>query len=428
MINYTIIQPNTSHKMSRWLTQSILFILIATYSPPFVSAYAQGRPEATTRFELEEVLAIGEDESSPHEYLFASPQHIRSDTSGRVYVVDRGNRRVRIYSPQGEFLGALGRRGKGPGEFNQISAIALDSEERLIVYDRMLQRFTQFPHFTEIDALPLVDPKQVKTFPNPEEYMISPDFMYGLPEGHLVLFYHPLIDRSPNQPRLHIYNERFEKVDTFGSPNQWHLPRDGFIKQLTRRFDIFSGSHVAPGKSTLLLGPWAYGGTLYQYTRTSRGNWALRRINGQPPGHPTHEVVYQEVSATGSPHLNGVSKPSPPYRSLNSSLRNGRVMQSAARPRSMSRGVGQLSDGRIVHLSMKEDDEGILQLQLELFGQDGTLRKVGPVARFVHDETEPLQVAQAVRVALYWIDHKDCLYFVDYRSGFPVIRIMKLEN
>ncbi len=377
---------------------------------------------------MKQVLVIGDDESAPPEYLFRSPQHICTDVSGRVYVADRRESKVRVFDNEGTFLAALGREGKGPGEFRRISAIALDSKGRLVVYDRMLQRFTRFPPIEHIDTPPIPESGRLQTFLNPEEYMISPQFMYSLPDGRFILYYHPLTNRSPSQPRLHVYDGEFENVSAFGRPDQWDLPQDDFIDQLTWRFGVFCGHHVAPGSSDLLLAPWSYDGVLYRYNAAADGTWTLQQIEGQSPDHPTHEILYHRVVAPPSIQQQGNSQPDPPYKSLNSSLGNGKVMHSAARPRSTSRGIGQLSDGRIVHLSMKEDDEGILQLQLELFRPDGTLQRAGPIEHFKHDETKPQQVARAVSITLLWTDRKDRLYLVDRRSGFPVIRVVKLEK
>lgn len=75
---------------------------------------------------------------------------------------------------------------------------------------------------------------------------------------------------------------------------------------------------------------------------------------------------------------------------------------------------------------MKMDDHGIRQLRLELFGTDGTLQRSGPIERFEHGETEPQQITQAVLISMLCVDRRDRLYLVDRRSGFHLIRVMKL--
>lgn len=397
-------------------------VLLCVRAP---QGFGQVDVEPSDQFELTEVLSIGDDEDAPLEYLFSSPQRVRTDADGRIYVAELRTDSVRVFGPNGDYLGALGRSGEGPGEFQDLRTIALDAEDRLVTYDRMLGRFTRFPSFEEIESFPL--PEQgVETHSNPEEFLLNPRFMYGLPNGHFVLYYHSLTDQSLDQPRLHVLSDSFQKVSSFGRPTAWDLPDDGFTTQLTKRFEVFSGSHVAPGSSRLLLSPWPYDGTLYQYVPGEDATWSIRTLEGRDPGHPTHEVVYHEVISP-SEAQSGRHSSAPPCRQLNSSLER-KLMRSCGRPRSTSMGVGQLSDGRIVHLSFSEDENGVPQLQLELFGADGTLEKVGRIERFQHEKSQYREAIQHIGVSVLWIDRRDRLYLVDRRSGAPVLRVMRREE
>jgi len=52
----------------------------------------------------------------------------------------------------------------------------------------------------------------------------------------------------------------------------------------------------------------------------------------------------------------------------------------------------------------------------------------GRIEGFVHDATEFQAIKRAVRVNLLWVDHENRLFLEDNRSGFPVIRVVKLEE
>lgn len=401
-----------------YLLVRFLSLLVLLFGFIIHDSVAQVKPEV--QFKFEEVLAIGDEESAPREYLFSDPSHIRTDTEGRIYIAEgRGGvgqgpgSRVRVFSPDGEFLGALGRSGEGPGEFKDIQAIALDSEGRLVVFDRQLDRFTRFPPFETIDSLPLPNTDRIKTVLNPEEHYLSPEFMYGLQDGRFVLFYQPARvykapsgEIFPNEPHLHVYSNRFEKRAAFGTPEEWKLSDDKFSQHIVRTTFFFGGSHVAPGASTLVLAPLLYRGTLYRYIPTDKGTWTLDRLEGREPGHPTHEVVESSENPFNLFSSDGIG----------------------ARYRSASHGVGRFNDGRIVHLSVSEDEDGIRQLQLELFSPDGTLQKAGRIQGFMHDRTEFAEVNDAVEVHLLWVDRKNRLYLVDERTGFPILRVMKLAE
>lgn len=409
----------------------LLLAILTTLLLPSPALHAQVDTEPTHEFELEEVLSIGDDEEAPREYLFTNPEHIRTDADGRIYVAEQRRSQIRVFSAQGQFLGTLGRSGRGPGEFSQVTAIALDSEERLVAYDRMLQRFIRFPPFEEIDSFPPTDPEQLETYPNPEEYMINPDFIYGLPDGQFVLFYQPLTDRSLDQPRLHVYDDSLDKVGAFGPPTEWKLPDDAVTRHQMKHFYPFAESHVAPGRASLLLAPHFYNGILHRYVPTGEGTWTLRFLEGRDPGHPTHTVLAHEVfSRNESPSPNSFLPNREPssYAGMSSSLPDGRQMISAYLPRSKSYGVGRLRDGRVLHLSRSEDEDGVRKLQLELFGPDGHLQDVGRIEGFGHEKEKREAVLQAVRVHLHWVDRRNRLYLVDSRSGFPILRVMKLEK
>jgi hypothetical protein len=54
---------------------------------------------------------------------------------GRIVIADGGSTELRVFSPTGEFLRAIGRRGQGPGEFDGI-LLMLRSADTLVVHDR----------------------------------------------------------------------------------------------------------------------------------------------------------------------------------------------------------------------------------------------------------------------------------------------------
>lgn len=366
-----------------------------------------------TQFRLYDVLIIGDDESALPAYLFTHPEHIRTDREGRIYVAEgrttgnRPGRSVRVFDSNGTSLGRLGRGGEGPGEFQNISAIALDSEQQLVVFDQVLNRFTRFAPFQDIDRRPLPEPDQITTYPVRADYQITVPFMHRLPGMQLIAFHQPGPgQRAPDQPRLHVYDEELQRVISLGQPGEWALPNDAFSRHLMQTPLLFEGSHIAPQNPTLVLAPTLYAGVLYRYTRDASGGWTVERLQGRDPGHATHKVV---------------DSPDRPF-SLFTSAGIG------ARYRSASRGVGLLNDGRIVHLSVSEDESGRRQLQLELFSADGTLHNVGRIDGFEHSETEFQAINQAVNVSLEWIDPENRLYLVDRRSGVPVLRVVTLEE
>jgi sugar lactone lactonase YvrE len=63
-----------------------------------------------------ELWRIGGDTDDENEF-FGVVSQLLTDPSGNIYLLDTQLNHVKIFSPQGEFVRAIGREGEGPGEF-----------------------------------------------------------------------------------------------------------------------------------------------------------------------------------------------------------------------------------------------------------------------------------------------------------------------
>lgn len=68
--------------------------------------------------------------------LFGNPRMIQGSPRGGFVLADWGEHSVREYSPSGELLWRVGRRGEGPGEFSAIMDLEFDATGNLLVLDR----------------------------------------------------------------------------------------------------------------------------------------------------------------------------------------------------------------------------------------------------------------------------------------------------
>ncbi len=76
---------------------------------------------------------------------FNKPTDVAVAHDGSIYVSDGyGNRRIAKFSPEGYFLLEWGRSGDKPGEFNEVHNVALDHEGRVYVADRINRRIQVF--------------------------------------------------------------------------------------------------------------------------------------------------------------------------------------------------------------------------------------------------------------------------------------------
>ena len=65
---------------------------------------------------------------------FMCPRGIAIDSDGALYVTDRDNHRIQMFTPDGKFLAKFGRFGSGPGELTKPSGIAIDTAGTGLVY------------------------------------------------------------------------------------------------------------------------------------------------------------------------------------------------------------------------------------------------------------------------------------------------------
>jgi uncharacterized protein (TIGR03663 family) len=78
------------------------------------------------------------------EGFFWGPRDIAVDAAGNVYVTDTGNKRVQIFSPDGEFLNQWGGFGVEDGLMDEPVGIAIDEEGFIYLADTWNQRVQKF--------------------------------------------------------------------------------------------------------------------------------------------------------------------------------------------------------------------------------------------------------------------------------------------
>ncbi len=83
------------------------------------------------------------EELSLESDLLARPGGVVLDSSGRLYVLDRLDRRVLSVTPEGRVIRIIGRPGPGPGDFTQPRAIGI-ARDRLLVFDISIRAVHEF--------------------------------------------------------------------------------------------------------------------------------------------------------------------------------------------------------------------------------------------------------------------------------------------
>lgn len=96
-----------------------------------------------SRWSLSELYRVGAVEGEGPE-VFGQVWDVEIDARGRLYVLDRIEKEVRVFDEEGGFIRAFGREGEGPGEFQNPFGLAWDSAGDLWVVDVRLARYSTF--------------------------------------------------------------------------------------------------------------------------------------------------------------------------------------------------------------------------------------------------------------------------------------------
>ncbi len=112
------------------------------------SSGAESGPAPDSRVVGMEVdLRIG-SVNGPEETQFGRITALALDDGGSVYVGDGQNYEVRKFDRNGEFQVRFGGRGEGPGEFGNLSGMAIINGGRVAVVDRPRRRISLFDSLT----------------------------------------------------------------------------------------------------------------------------------------------------------------------------------------------------------------------------------------------------------------------------------------
>jgi hypothetical protein len=89
------------------------------------------------RIHLTPVRTWGGDEEEDETKFFKFPWDIVLDNKGTVYICDEGNHRIQVFDEAGNYKRTIGRRGNGPTDFLNPSALSIDIHGNLLVADKM---------------------------------------------------------------------------------------------------------------------------------------------------------------------------------------------------------------------------------------------------------------------------------------------------
>lgn len=100
-------------------------------------------PKLKMRIVFEEDLTIGVVEGDEN-YMFGMRVYFNVDDEGNIYVTDWDRKRIQKYNPQGKYIRTIGRKGQGPGEFQNVWVPRFDKDSNMYVTDIAGHRISFF--------------------------------------------------------------------------------------------------------------------------------------------------------------------------------------------------------------------------------------------------------------------------------------------
>ncbi len=142
-------------------------------------------------------------QTEPEDGLWG-PRDVATDAEGNIYVADTGNKRIRVYDPEGNLLRDIGSGGTDIGQLEEPAGLAIHNDGRLFVADTWNRRVSVF----DIEGSPMY------TFPVRGWYEDLGNRPYlALDEGRDRLYV-----SDPDAARVLVYDTRGNCIGSFGQP------------------------------------------------------------------------------------------------------------------------------------------------------------------------------------------------------------------
>lgn len=267
---------------------------------------------------LTEVTRVNQDASVPSS-LLGRPVGVAADGSGNIVVADGLAFGLKVFDQTGDYLHTIGSRGRGPGEIQNITGMAVVPGGDVLVADWRNARISRFKSDGRIASSVAFSALQyVREF---------------IPiAGGYIIPVQPLDSEAGADYLFHVFDPSLERrLSSFGSKDLFYSGDDSFVRVLGR-LDV--GSMAILSDETMLYAPRFYEGTAYLFSRAT-SKWTLER-----------EVRTRKYSSA----LEKIDEPPFDRGYVSAATREGGVII-----RNESLGLWSLADGRIAHFVLRQE-------------------------------------------------------------------------
>lgn len=285
------------------------------------------RKETDPEVSYTEVLRI------PGDTLFTGITDIEVRSNGNIIVSETMRGYVTELAPDGSFIRRIGRQGDGPGEFRRPWMIEMIGDS-LFLFDNLNYRLNVYDKSGSFSRS-MISEEQLsnKLFKTKDGYI---NFMYDGP------------DIRYDRTLYNYYDKELNKRSVDDLTLQDHMG-SYFEPVLISMFYTDPIHAVAKGDGRFLVNPQIYMGKIYEYIMDESGSLLK---SDSLTGLPVDDLYYKSEKYWD-------------HQAYDAQKEEG----FGVRLKSLSLGLFQLSDGRIIHFVMK-DNEQVREIGVELFSED----------------------------------------------------------
>ena len=127
-----------------------------------IEIVVSGGPDRELAWQFQRLFTLGGADDGPEAFFRLAPGLIGSDGGGNLFVLDPTNARVAVFDADGRFVGTMGSRGNGPGEFGMPASLSVSPDGAVAVFDFAKGRLVRFDV-----ARRIVEEQPFPTFPAP---------------------------------------------------------------------------------------------------------------------------------------------------------------------------------------------------------------------------------------------------------------------
>lgn len=332
------------------------------------------------------LYSVGDDDNLGADYIFGQLTYASVDYYGNIFVADKMDMQIRKFDANGKYLDRIGRRGRGPGEFSDISYLDIVDNDQLVVFDMLNARITFFDlngkylKENKIDFSLMLWPKAIEAFG--KNYLVS-TFIESEKEV------------------LKIFDSSFVKsIQSFGS----ELYPKNLIERAGAGF--FQPSVLKLNDTTLIYSSPFYDGYLKKYGKRE-GKWGYLNF-AKGLVHTTE--TYEEVSSK----IDDRKKYS--FRSYN------KGEKITARLNNESRGLFMMKNGNIIHFTLIKNKKRRI-FGFELFNKELAL------INYYEILSEEIEANNAIDIPIrvVGIDMEDGFYIISSSEGIPIVKKVKIQ-